>query len=212
MTRHGTQRVVWMLSALAAGMLAALAADRAVAYPEPAIVSLDWALDFRLGQPGVISVKSPEKDDPQLFWYVTYTVTNLTSEDQLFIPDVHLLTDAGHLLQAGRNVPPAVFNEIKKHLDNPLLIHPVQIVGRILQGLDNARDGVFIWPVPDADVNEISIFIGGLSGETIEIQDPVTSEKHLLRKTLMLRYDTPGGAAQTARKPFVNRGQKWIMR
>ena len=35
-----------------------------------------------------------------------------------------------------------------------------------LQGEDNARESVAIWPAPKHDVNNISIFIGGLSGET----------------------------------------------
>jgi hypothetical protein len=143
---------------------------------------------------------------------MAYTVTNRTGDDQLFVPNVWMFTDAGDLLPANLGVPPAAFRAIQDNERNPLLEEPMKIVGRILQGKDNAKDGVVMWPVPDHDVDSFRIFFGGLSGETHEIEDPATGEKRLLRKTLMLEYQSPGDASHTRTKPFVLKSEEWIIR
>ncbi|QNN21416.1 hypothetical protein HED60_03720 [Planctomycetales bacterium ZRK34] len=180
--------------------------------PQPNVVSSAWQLSVKFDAPRVISYRLPSDDQPRLYLYMTYTVANETGEDQMFIPDLWLLTDGGDLLQANRGVAPSVFKAIKKYLDNPLLESPTQIVGKILQGKDNARDGVAIWPVPDHDVDMLRIFFGGLSGEVHEVTDANTGEKHLLRKTLMVEYQAPGDRAHMAIKPFIKKKQDWVVR
>jgi hypothetical protein len=157
-------------------------------------------------------VRLPGEDHPKLYYYMTYSVANRTGEDQLFVPDVWMFTDAGDLMQANRGVAPAVFRAIKQHAQNPLLEEPMKIVGKILQGKDNARDGVVMWQVPDHDVDSVRIFIGGLSGETHEITDPATGETKLLRKTLMLEYHSPGDRTHVRVKPFVLKDTQWVVR
>ena len=160
----------------------------------------------------IISVRLADQEKPKLYYFITYTVTNRTGEEQLFVPEINILTDAGDLIRANRNLSPAVFKAIKDRVRNPLLESPNQIIGRILQGADNARDGVLIWPVPDHDVDHLSIFFGGLSGETHSIKDPATGEEKLLRKTLQLEYATPGDQPHTPEKPIVFKAKTWIVR
>jgi hypothetical protein len=193
-------------------VLAMALGGRAETAPQPDVVSSSWQLSVQFATPRVISVRLPTEDHARFYWYMTYTVTNGTGEDQMFIPDIWLLTDGGDLMQANRGVAPTVFKAIKTYLDNPLLESPTQIVGKILQGKDNARDGVAIWPVPDHDVDMLRIFFGGLSGEVHEVADPNTGEKHLLRKTLMVEFQTPGDRAHLASKPYLKKKQDWVVR
>lgn len=190
----------------------AIAEDRAASYPEPNIVQSSWELDIKLNAPAVISVQIPDEPKPRLFNYITYTVTNRTGNDQLFVPDLNVLTDAGDLIQLNRNIPPLAFQKIKERLRNLLLESPTKIVGPILQGADNAKDGVAIWPVPDHNITSFKLFFGGLSGETHSVKDPVTGEPKLLRKTLELSYETPGDEAHTHQKPFVFKSKTWVVR
>ena len=181
-------------------------------YPEPNIVPTSWQLDFKHEKPQLLAVRLPGEERTRLYYYFTYTVTNRTGSEQLWVPEVWINTDAGDLIRANSGVSPTIFNAIKARERNPLLESPVQVVGTILQGADNARDGMVVWEVPGKDVNNIRMFITGLSGETHVVQDPVTSEDRLLRKTLMLEYNTPGDLAHIQSKPFIFVGEQWIVR
>ena len=56
-----------------------------------------------------------------------------TDEDLLFIPEITVANDTGDIINAGENVPPTVFPAIKKRLGNPLLLSPVEVVGKQLR-------------------------------------------------------------------------------
>ena len=121
-------------------------------------------------------------------------------------------------------------------------------VGRILQGEDNARESVVVWPASEHDVDAFEVFISGLSGETAVVMDPVTGQPMLdpdsgsalldpntgapvidpttgepmkdpatqspvlLRKTLMIRFASPGTTATPADTQVLDEGTTWIMR
>jgi hypothetical protein len=195
------------LMAVAFGGVARLAH----AYPEPNVVPTSWELDVEIKTPRTIAVTLPGSTTARLFWYMTYTVTNRSGEDQLFIPDVWMFTDTGDLIQANRAVPPTVFARIKEQTKNNLLESPTQVVGTLLQGPDNAKESVAIWPVPDKDVKHVSIYFAGLSGESHNIKAADGKEVQM-RKTLMLDYDTPGDLSHQAGKPFAATGKRWILR
>jgi len=199
--------------ALIAGVIVSSLAIHEVdaAHPEPEIVPASWELEFKFQKPDIIEVRLPGEDKPNLYWYMVFTVTNRTGEDQMFIPNIWMLTDGGDLMQANQSVPPVVYRAIKKETENALLESPAKVVGRLLQGPDNARDSVAIWPVPDHDVNFTNIFIGGLSGETHEIKDAQGND-HLLKKTLMIDYQLPGDQVHIRQKEFRFKGSRWIVR
>ena len=211
MSQWTVRGIVLWLGLMAICGLCLIESD-ARAYPEPAIVSMSWEFGVKIGEPGFIKIKSPGDIDPKLYFYVPYTVTNNTPKERLFVPGITMTTDAGDLIDAGRGVAPSVYDRLKRHLRNDLLENPAQVVDRLLVGNDNARDSIAVWEMPTHDIDEVRIFFGGLSGETQEVEHPITGERILLRKTLMLDYDTPGSTPNAARKKIKLREKTWVMR
>ncbi len=185
--------------------------ETANAYPEPAIVSPSWSLEVEVTKPAAISIEDVD-GSVRWFWYVTYKVVNPTDEDLLFIPEITVANDLGQIVTAGENVPPTVFPAIKKRLGNPLLLSPVQVVGKLLQGEDFAREGVAVWPAAEGDVDSFSVFFAGLNGETQTIANPVTGESVLVRRTLMLDYKSPGNFTRPQDQPIIEAGRREVMR
>lgn len=181
------------------------------AYPEPAIVSKTWEFDVKVGTPKSVAVPDIN-GEIQWYWYMTYRVGNNTGQDRLFIPEIHIATDEGDILVAGQHVPPAAFDVIKKRERNTLLLSPVQIVGRMLQGRDFIKEGVAIWPAFGHPIDRMDIFLSGLSGETQAIKLPGNGEEVFVRKTMMVKYHLPGGKVHPERQPVKLLDTEWIMR
>jgi hypothetical protein len=85
-------------------------------------------------------------------------------------------------------------------------------------GEDEAKDGVAIWEEPLPRMGDFTIFISGLSGETLTMKDAAGAELKgpdgkpiILRKTLQLDYTLPGDerADDALVKPV---GEQWVMR
>jgi hypothetical protein len=215
--RFTTRRII--ATALIVAPLALFVISRpAMSHPEPKIITEAWEFDFTFKQPRVISVKDID-GMTRYYWYLPYTVTNNTGEDRLFVPHFAVLTDAGHLISAGRDVDPTIFAAVYAEQRDELLESPVKIIGRLLQGEDNARSSVAIWQAPEQDVDKMWVFIAGLSGETAIVDNPVPDDDPetddqtvVLRKTLMIEFETPGTIDDLRNKPVVQTGKKWIMR
>ena len=202
--------------------------DKAGTYPKPLTVPLQWQLEIELGDFRPIAVRLPDKKEDQIFWYLRYTVTNRSGDDRVFVPEVILYTDTGEIVRAGKQTPMAVFNKIKALYNDPLMKIPTAMTGKLLQGEDNAKGSVAIWPDFDPNAGKVSIFLGGLSGETTSVnlpapiivvepdwrgqERPVTKDKLLLVKTLELQYAIPGEkAARRHLAPKLTK-QHWVMR
>jgi len=199
-----------------------------VSAPKASEVPLTWQLDFEHGTPQAMRVKLPGRRRGEVFWYLRYTVTNNTGQEILFVPEFLLYTDTGQVVPAGQKVPTAVFKDIKKLVNEPLLRDMTGITGRLLQGADHAKDGVAIWKDFDPKSGAFDIFIGGLSGETAEIDPPVPvkvkeldskgnelvveKDKIVLTRTLNLQYKIVGEAAGRARKVPELLKKEWVMR
>jgi len=182
--------------------------------PEPDPVPRRWQLDF---VPGPLRIAQVEvAGQPQLYFYMTYKVTNGSAEDLLFAPSFELANDQGGLIRSGREVPAAVTQKLLDLLGNPLLQDQIGILGVLLQGDANAKEGLIVWPAQSLAADEISIYAAGFSGENrpIEVQDPVTKEakKVLLRKTMMMRYKMPGNLKGQGSNPLEQTDKRWIMR
>lgn len=203
--RHVVQFSLLMLIA----MLCAAAAANAA--PEPRIVSNAWQFDFAYGHPRMIAVPDAQ-GNAQFYWYLTYTVTNNTGEDRLFIPAFTVMTDRGSIIQPNRKIPAQVIKAIQKEQRNPLLEGPIDVIGQLLQGEDNAKDSMIIWPIPNEDTNHIKLFVEGLSGEQAVVTPPDSDKTYTLRKALMLEWDTPGSQQQLLAKPIEFVKQSWVMR
>ena len=188
-----------------------------VSAPEPSPVSRRWQLELDFTDLRVMTVDTDGGQMP--YFYLTYTVTNNSGEDILFAPRWELATDEGDLLRSGHSVPLGVTQQILDALENPYLESQVEISGPLLQGEGNARDGLVIWPVNDADPDQIQVFGAGFSGETatVEVPDPTTRQpkRVVLRKTFEVEYEVNGELDLNSAKPLTRAGTgrtRWIMR
>lgn len=196
--------------------------------PKPTPVPLQWEFKFEHEPLRCIPLRLPDDPRPRLFWYLRYTVTNLTDEDHVFVPEFVLYTDTGQVLRAGQSVPTKVFGAIKELYNDPLLKTQTSVTRKILRGRDNAQSGVAIWRDFDPQAGTVDLFVGGLSGETVSIRLPepvkvtetnwkgeqktVTKDKLILSKTLHLRYAVPGEqAARRGVQPKLVE-KDWVMR
>ena len=198
------------------------------AAPQPSDARIAWEIDIDYKPPQPIMVKIPGRSKPQLFWYIPYTVTNRSGKDRLFVPEIVLYTNTGQVLRAGEGVNTVVYQTIKRLHNNPLLYDMVGITGKLLQGEDNARDGVAIFRDFDPKGASFEIFFGGLSGEIALTRLPrpimvkeigpggkqimVEKDTITLVKTLKLKYtlgtearDRPNAKVRLLRKGWVMR-------
>lgn len=151
------------------------ASDGPGTFAQPSIVNPTWAFDLKVQTPSAIAVPGAN-GRLQWYWYIAYQVTNNTGEDRLFIPEVVVLNNHGEIVQANRRIPPAVYPAIAERLGNALLESPNDVVGRLLQGPDFAKESVAIWPASLQDVDEFTLFFGGVDGETKPLLSPVTGK------------------------------------
>ena len=102
------------------------------------------------------------------------------------------------------------------------------MTGKLLQGQDNAKDGIVIWADFDPKAGAVDVFFGGLSGETVEIKLPKSvtlketdvkgkirtfvTDTITLSKTLKLSYSIPGQAAARLHAPVKLISSTWVMR
>ncbi|MFN9969056.1 MAG: hypothetical protein ACK58T_04080, partial [Phycisphaerae bacterium] len=68
--------------------------------------------------------------------------------------------------RSGRDVPQAVTRKVMEEVDNPLAQDQISILGTLLQGEENGREGVVIFSAPDMSARELTVFATGFSGET----------------------------------------------
>ena len=211
-----------------AGLMAVLAFSPAQAAPRPSEVPVSWEIEIHLETPQAIEVAVSGEGGVKRFWYLRFTVTNQTGEDRIFVPECTLYTDTGQILRAGQNVPTTVFKAVQKLYNDPLLTDLTGVTGKLLQGEDNAKTGVAIWPDFDPTAGMIDIFIGGLSGETAQVQLPtpiqvtemdakgdlrvVEKDKAILSKTLQRSYGIPGEAAARLLTKAKLLREDWVMR
>ena len=186
-------------------------------YPKPSPFPVAWELTFEHGEPRRVVVPGPN-GVPRAYWYMTYSVTNKSDREQVFLPRFELLTREGKVVESDRNIPAAVFAKIKQREGNQFLEPFTSIGGTIRVGEDEAKDGVAIWEEPLLRMGDFTIFVSGLSGETITMKDASGAELKgadgkpiILRKTLQLDYSLPGDerADDALVKPV---GEQWVMR
>lgn len=196
----------------------------AQAAPQPAPVPQRWQLDVEIEplRTIVVPVETTNADgstsiDRMPFLYATYTVVNHTGSDLLFAPRFEAAFDNGRTALAGDGVPTAVTRYVLDQLENPLLKDQVSVIGNLGRGLENAREGLVVWPLEDLNVDEITVYAAGFSGETtnLDLTDPESGEpvRITLRKTLVMRFATPGTIDPSRLEPFERASRDiWQMR
>ena len=204
------------------GTILAVFANVALAEPKPAVVQRpgQWTLEVRYDQPRQL-VMPRAGSTPARFWYIILTVTNRTGQDVDFYPRCELVTDTFQVVPSGANVPLLAYQRIKeRHQSRYPLLESLSSVGnRILQGEDNAKDIVMVWPDFDLRAESFKIFFTGLSNETAVVNHPVAVDpttgqpvQVYLRKTLELDYAFRGDAALRDSVEVVYKDRNWVMR
>ena len=219
---------------LAALMLLAAAAAPALAqkHPEPSPYPISWELRFEYNIPKRIVVDVPGAAHPVAYWYLKYEVSNPGTEPVDFIPQFEMLTDDGRVLRSDRAIPAPVFDAIKTRERNKLLEPASKIEGRLPPGDDQAKEGVAIWKEPAARMKTFSIFVGGLSGESVTLKrgadgklqtiDPKKSGEQrkgvaekdivIVRKAMHLTFHIPGDEVRPGDDPVEPKSETWVMR
>lgn len=203
------------------GTILAVLANVTLAAPKPEVVQRPglWTLEVRYEQPQQI-VLPRVGNTPARFWYMIFTVTNRTGHDVDFYPRCELMTDTFEVVPACANVPPLAIERIKeRHRSRYPLLESLSSVGnRILQGEDNAKDILVVWPDFDLRAESFSVFFTGLSNETAAVNHPVAVDasgqpvRVFLRKTLELDYAFRGDPVLRNSVEVVYKGKNWVMR
>ena len=211
---------------VSAVVISVLCVGDASTYPTPSEVAIHWELKIQFDVPRAVQLRPSPTEPFKTYWYMHYTVTNRTGKDRIFVPQFDLYTDTGQVIRAGQRIPSSIFRQIREMQGSPLLRDTIDMVGKLLQGEDNAKEGLAIWPDFAPKAGTIDIFIGGLSGETVVVKlpRPIRTGKRrgaatgppqttiVLAKTLHLSYKVPGEAAQ---RPFITPKRvtkTWVMR
>ncbi len=201
-------------------MIVSAPAILAMGAPKPTVVpaSSDWTFDVQYEH--LQQIKLQTGNGMQRFWYVIVTITNNTGQDVDFYPQCELMTDTFQILPAGQMVAPGVYEQLKlRHQRSYPFLEILDSSGsRVLQGQDNTRDILIVWSDFDSKAKAVSLFITGLSNETVVVENPKVTDgngnpiRAFLRKTLALDYKFGGDPAfrSTPQKAFT--GQSWVMR
>ncbi len=228
----------WILTfgTLALSMIPGLVAT-APAAPQPSIAPKSWQLEFEFEDPRKIVIQLPGDAKPRVYWYMLYNVTNNSNRDVQFMPRFEIVTDSLQVLETDVAADPAVFNAIRKlHLkDHPFLLEPLEIMGKLLQGADNAKDSVAIWRDFSGQTRQFTLFATGLSGETVILPNPsydaakpefvekelpggiktkvaINPKRFVLYKTLGVGYRLPGDDEARKQAEPVREKVEWLMR
>jgi hypothetical protein len=179
--------------------------------PTPALSSLSWQLDSVFDKPQRFVVTSAADNRLHVYWVVHYTVTNNTGQDLFFNPIFQLRADNGRILEPVMVIDPGLFKQLKTVTGDALIVNPMLMPGRLLQGDDNARSSVVVFTDLPDEARGFDLYVAGLSGETATQEDPLTNQQVVLRKTLVLNYWLPGQAINISPDPQLV-SQEWVMR
>lgn len=196
---------------LAALVLVVPGVQRLPAAPEPEAIPRRWELRVEPGDLRVTRVEVPGRG-AQAFFYMTFKATNLSGQDLYFAPSMELALSSGTVIRAGRDVPSEAVNAILAYINNPFLQEESKLQGNFLQGAENAKEGLAVWPAASLKLNEATVYLSGFSGETKTVIRPDTGKPHVLRKTLMLRHDINGELDPSANAALTRTAQRWILR
>lgn len=191
-----------------AGM-AALAGTVGLA-PEPDPIPRRWQLDVAFS-PVRVHVADVEGKGTKAFFYLTYKVTNNSGKDVLFAPSFELST-GDQPVRSGRDVPGEVTKALLEQTQNPLVQDQIAILGNILQGPENAKEGLVVWTADNLKPDRLVMYAAGFSGETTSVTPPTGGDPVLLRKTKMIRYELKGELVGQGQAPIEATEQRWIMR
>lgn len=204
-------------------LILALVPTSSRAFPQPSPYPVSWDFKFEYQTPKRVVVRTAPGREPEAFWYMTFTVANLSREEHNFLPRFELLTNDGEVIRSDNNIPLVVLETIRIKEHNARLEGLNDIAGVLRVGEDQAKDGVAIWREPNPRMGRFSIFAAGLSGEAVILKDDKGNavernnpegkkEPVVLWKTMELDYLMPGDEKNPGNDVIELVEQKWVMR
>lgn len=213
-----------LLSPLIALLLMASADGEADAGagPQPAPIPASWELEFSFEEPRRLELQVAGQRE--VYWYMVYTATNAGERSQRFFPIAQLVTEDLRVIDTDSGIHPLVFDAIRERhrLTHKYLVSPREAAGELRVGASHACQSVFVWRHADVNINRITIYVAGLSGETQVVRNPLyqpgepesagNSRSFTLRKTLEIRYTLPGSNAGRLEADPQRLRTRWVMR
>ncbi len=196
----------------------------ALAAPKAELTARTWQLSFEFHDPQRITVPFPGESGGTTYWYLLYRVTNNTGRDVDCYPSFRLVTDTLQVVVGGEEIDPRVYGAIRERheLDYPFFVPPEKVIGRILQGEENARVSAAVFREFDTQASSFVLYVGGLSGDVTRVFSPAPETttggtdaepaSFLLRRTLAIQYNLPGDPITRAQATPVRRRREWVMR
>jgi len=184
--------------------------------PEPSAVAKRWQLQADFGPLRVFSANT--ESGPRTFYYLTYKAVNRSGQDVVFAPSFDLVDSTGAVIKSGRSVPDSVTKAILGRLGSPLIQDQITVLGTILQGEENAKEGLVVWPCENFRPGEIHVYAAGFSGETAQVKVPGAKDDKgkdvfiTLRKSRQLTFKDPGELMNRGDNPIDSSDAAWIMR
>ncbi|MDP6381209.1 MAG: hypothetical protein QF662_07685, partial [Phycisphaerae bacterium] len=157
-----------------------------------------WTLNLKFEAPRPIRIYGTNRE-PKIYWYILYSARNDSGATRFFAPDFILYTNEAKLHRSG--IHPEVHKVIKERRKRRtrFLENSAKIIGNLLEGEDNARDGVAIFAPIGPKTKSFTLFVGGLSGRYIlrdnpaaKADTPLAEKKIVLYKTLAVDYKLIG--------------------
>ncbi len=215
MTQHRTIRSRprhALLSAAVVGLLAIAGATPLIGLaPEPDPVPRRWELQVEASELRLVTLDVPNVG-LRKYLYMTFKATNNSGQDMLFAPAFELSDGDGHVYRSGRDVPLFVTQQLLAQTQNPFIQDQIGVIGELLQGAENTKDGLVIWPVDGFNPSQLTVYAAGFSGETKTVVAPDGKSKFVLRKSLRLDFQSPGDLSAPANQAFAVGTRSWIMR
>lgn len=199
-----------------AGMMVATAGQlsmtsRALAAPEPEVIPTRWELRAKFSPLRV--VKLDTGSGPKAYYYLTYTVENNSGQDVLFAPSFDLVATDGSVTKSGKGINTDTTKKIIEVTGQKDLQDQIGVIGALLQGPENAKDGIVVWPAESLRPGDLTVYAAGFSGEAATVKPPTGKEAEaVLRKTRSLTFKVPGDAAELKNEAMSLTEDKWVMR
>lgn len=184
--------------------------------PEPDATPKRWELRTKFSALRVLNIDIDGKS--QAYYYLTYKVENHTGQDIFFAPAFDLVTADGAVTKSGKGVSDEATKKVIAYIGNSFIQDQIAILGPMLQGDENAKEGVVIWPADSLRPGELTVYASGFSGEAAEVKPPTsdaskgTPEKVVLRKTRSLLFKVPGEVSNIKDTPITVSEDTWVMR
>lgn len=195
-------------AAIALGLASAFASAEA---PQPSVYPVSWKLDFEHGTPKRMVVKTPADSAAHAYWYMTFSATNNTGKEMLFLPVFEMLQENGKVVRSDKLIPQAVIDQVRKQEGNKFIEGGMQVSGEIRLGADQTKYGVAVWPETVLEMGKFSIFVGGLSGEYKSVK--TDGKETILRRSLQLNYWIKGDDAYPGEDEVTpEKAEVWVMR